>query len=136
MAIAVTWIQGVLRVATGSSGSPRVAVDQNAAWSREEFPQALADALAKAGAARGEVFLGTDSAMVLPLLEEIPPATAAITAKLLQKRAEKAAVFAEPILFGATALPGVVGAGLRRYLLQVAPTAWVEAIDKALAPRD
>ena len=135
MAIAVTWIQGVLRVATGSSGSPRVAVDQNAAWSREEFPQALADALAKAGASRGEVFLGTDSAMVLPLLEEIPPATAAITAKLLQKRAEKAAVFAEPILFGSTALPGVVGAGLRRYLLQVAPTAWVEAIDKALAPR-
>lgn len=135
MAIAVTWIQGVLRVATGSSGSPRVFVDANAAWSREQFPEALAEALAKARAAAGEVYLGTDSSMVLPLLEEIPPATAAITAKLLQRRAEKAAVFAEPIFFGSTALPGVVGAGQRRYLLQVAPAAWVEAIDKALAPR-
>ena len=135
MSIAVTWIQGVLRVATGSSGSPRVFVDTNAAWSREQFPEALADALGKASAPRGEVFLGTDSAMVLPLLEEIPPATPAITAKLLQRRAEKAAVFNEPIFFGSTALPGVVGAGLRRYLLQVAPAAWVEAVDKALAPR-
>lgn len=135
MAIAVTWIQGVLRVATGSSGSPRVSVDMNAAWSREEFPQALADALVKARAPQGNVFLGTDSSMVLPLLEEIPPATPAITAKLLQKRAEKAAVFAEPVFFGSTALPGVVGAGLRRYLLQVAPAAWVEGIDKSLEPR-
>jgi len=135
MSIAVTWIQGVLRVATGSSGSPRVFVDANATWSREQFPEALAEALAKARAPRGEVFLGTDSSMVLPLLEEIPPATAVITAKLLQKRAEKAAVFAEPIFFGSTALPGVVGAGQRRYLLQVAPAAWVEAIDKALEPR-
>ena len=135
MAIAVTWIQGVLRVATGSSGAPRIFVDANAAWSRDQFPDALADSLAKARAPQGEVFLGTDSSMVLPLLEEIPPATAAIVGKLLQKRAEKAAVFAEPIFFGSTALPGVVGAGLRRYLLQVAPAAWVEAIDKALAPR-
>jgi len=135
MAIAVTWIQGVLRVAMGSSGSPRVFVDANAAWSREQFPEALGEALAKARAAAGEVYLGTDSSMVLPLLEEIPPATAAITAKLLQRRAEKAAVFAEPIFFGSTALPGVVGAGQRRYLLQVAPAAWVEAIDKALEPR-
>ena len=45
MSIAVTWIQGVLRVATGSSGSPRVFVDANAAWSREQFPDALAEAL-------------------------------------------------------------------------------------------
>ena len=135
MSIAVTWIQGVLRVATGSSGSPRLFVDSNAAWSREQFPDALAEALAKARAPRGEVFLGTDSAMVLPLLEEVPPATAAITAKLLQRRAEKAAVFTEPVFFGSTVLPGVVGAGLRRYLLQVAPAAWVEAIDKALGPR-
>lgn len=135
MAIAVTWIQGVLRVASGSSGSPRVFVDANAGWSREQFPEALADALAKARAPRGEVFLGTDTSMVLPLLEEIPPATAAITAKLLQKRAEKAAVFNEPIFFGSTVLPGVVGAGQRRYLLQVAPAVWVEAIDKALEPQ-
>jgi len=135
MAIAVTWIQGVLRVATGSSGAPRIFTDTGAAWSREQFPEALAEALAKARAPQGEVFLGTDSSMVLPLLEEIPPATPAITAKLLQKRAEKAAVFAEPIFFGSTALPGVVGMGQRRYLLQVAPAAWVEAIDKALEPR-
>ena len=77
MAIAVTWIQGVLRVATGSSGAPRIFVDANAAWSRDQFPDALADSLAKARAPQGEVFLGTDSSMVLPLLEEIPPATAA-----------------------------------------------------------
>jgi hypothetical protein len=135
MAIAVTWIQGVLRVASGSSGSPRVFVDANAGWSREQFPEALADALAKVGAPRGEVFLGTDSPLVLPLVEEIPPASGAIAAKLLAKRAEKAAVFAEPVFMGSTAIPGVVGAGLRRYLLQVAPAAWVQAIDKALEPR-
>lgn len=122
-------------MASGSSGSPRVSVDANAAWSREQFPEAFADALAKAGAPRGEVFLGTDSPLVLPLVEEIPPASPAIAAKLLAKRAEKAAVFAEPVYLGSTSIPGTVGAGLRRYLLQVAPAAWVQAIDKALEPR-
>ena len=48
MAIAVTWIQGVLRVGTGSSGSPRVYVDQQAGWSREDFPQALVESLIQA----------------------------------------------------------------------------------------
>jgi len=135
MAIAVTWIQGVLRVAMGSSGSPRVFVDQQAAWSREDFPEALVTALEKARAPAGNVFLGTDSSLVLPLVEEIPPATPAIMAKLLQKRAERAAVFAEPVFVGSTPIPGTVGAGLRRYLLQVAPAAWVQAIDSALASR-
>lgn len=135
MAIAVTWIQGVLRVGTGSSGSPRVFVDPQAGWSREEFPQALVDALIKAKAPAGEVYLGTDSPLILPLVEEIPPATPAIATKLLQKRAEKAAVFAEPIFVGATPISGSVGPGLSRYLLQVAPAAWVKAVDAALATR-
>jgi hypothetical protein len=135
MAIAVTWIQGVLRVATGSSGNPRVYVDQQAGWTREQFPQALAEALSKAKAPSGEVYLGTDSSLILPLIEEIPPAVPAIASKLLQKRAEKAAVFAEPVFVGATPILGKVGAGLSRYLLQVAPAAWVKALDEALAPK-
>jgi hypothetical protein len=135
MAIAVTWIQGVLRVGTGSSGSPRVFVDPQAGWSREEFPQALVDALIKAKAPAGEVYLGTDSPLIIPLVEEIPPVPPASATKLLQKRAEKAAVFAEPIFMGATAILGNVGAGLSRYLLQVAPAAWVKAVDVALATR-
>ena len=135
MAIAVTWIQGVLRVGTGSSGSPRVYVDQQAGWSREDFPQALVESLIQAKAPAGEVYLGTDSPLVVPLVEEIPPATPAIATKLLQKRAEKAAVFAEPVFVGATPIPGSVGAGLSRYLLQVAPAAWVKAMDAALATR-
>lgn len=135
MAIAVTWIQGVLRVGTGSSGAPRVTVDPQAGWSREEFPQALVEALTKAQAPAGEVYLGTDSPLILPLVEEIPPATPAIATKLLQKRAEKAAVFAEPVFMGATTISGSVGAGLSRYLLQVAPAAWVRAVDVALATR-
>ena len=135
MAIAVTWIQGVLRVGTGSSGSPRVYVDQQAGWSREDFPQALVESLIQAKVPAGEVYLGTDSPLVIPLVEEIPPATPAIATKLLQKRAEKASVFAEPVFVGATPIPGSVGAGLSRYLLQVAPAAWVKAMDAALATR-
>ena len=135
MAIAVTWIQGVLRVGTGSSGSPQVYVDTQAGWSREEFPQALVEALIQAKAPAGEVYLGTDSPLVIPLVEEIPPATPAIATKLLQKRAEKASVFAEPVFVGATPISGAVGAGLSRYLLQVAPAAWVRAVDTALATR-
>jgi hypothetical protein len=135
MAIAVTWIQGVLRVGTGSSGSPRVFVDEQAGWTREDFPQALVESLIQAKAPAGEVYLGTDSALILPLVEEIPPATSAIATKLLQKRAEKAAVFAEPVFVGATPISGSVGAGLTRYLLQVAPAAWVKAVDTTLATR-
>ena len=135
MAIAVTWIQGVLRVGTGSSGSPRVYVDQQAGWSREDFPQALVESLIQAKVPAGEVYLGTDSPLVIPLVEEIPPATPAIATKLLQKRAEKASVFAEPVFVGATPIVGSVGAGLSRYLLQVAPAAWVKAVDAALATR-
>ena len=135
MSIAVTWIQGVLRVGTGSSGSPRVYVDEQAGWSREEFPQALADALVQAKAPAGEVYLGTDSPLIIPLLEEIPPATPAISAKLLLRRAEKAAVFGEPVFIGATPISVVVDQGLNRYLLQVTPAAWVRAMDAALATR-
>jgi hypothetical protein len=135
MSIAVTWIQGVLRVGTGSSGSPRVFVDEQAGWSREEFPQALADALVRAKAPAGEVYLGTDSPLIIPLLEEIPPATPAISAKLLLRRAEKAAVFAEPVFIGATPVSVVADQGLNRYLLQVVPAAWVKAVDAALATR-
>jgi hypothetical protein len=135
MAIAVTWIQGVLRIGTGSSSSPRIQTREDAAYSREEFPAALAQGLVQAGVKPDEVFLSTDSPLVIPLMEEIPPATPAIAAKLIQRRAEKAKVFNEPVETGRTLEAGTVTGGPQRFLVHVTPAEWVRRIDRELDAR-
>ena len=135
MAIAVTWIQGVLRVGTGSSGSPRIKTREHADYSREDFPVALAEGLVQAGAKPDEVFLGTDSPLLIPLMEEIPPATPAIAAKLIQRRAEKAKVFNEPVETGRTLEEGSGAGGAQRFLVHVAPADWLRKIDRELDAR-
>lgn len=135
MAIAVSWIQGVLRIGTGSSSSPRIKTRDNADYSREDFPAALAEGLVQAGTKPDEVFLGTDSPLIIPLMEEIPPATPAIAAKLLQRRAEKAKVFNEPVETGRTLEVGSGGGGPQRFLVHVAPAEWIQRIDRELEAR-
>jgi len=135
MAIAVTWIQGVLRIGTGSSSAPRIKTRENADYSREDFPAALAEGLIQAGAKPDEVFLGTDSPLIIPLMEEIPPATPAIAAKLLQRRAEKAKVFNETVETGRTLEAGSGGGGPQRFLVHVAPAEWIQKIDRELEAR-
>jgi hypothetical protein len=135
MAIAVTWIQGVLRIGTGSSSSPRIQTREGADYSREDFPAALAEGLVQAGAKPDEVFLGTDSPLIIPLMEEIPPATPAIAAKLIQRRAEKAKLFNEPVETGRTLEAGSGGGGPQRFLVHVAPAEWIQRIDRELDAR-
>lgn len=135
MPIAVTWIQGVLRIGTGSSGSPRIRTREDAAYSREDFPVALAEGLLQAGLKPDEVFLGTDSSLIIPLMEEIPPATPAIAQKLLQRRAEKAKSFNEPVLTGRTLEVDAVPGGPQRFLVHVAPADWIQKIDRELDTR-
>lgn len=135
MAIAVSWIQGVLRIGTGSSSSPRIQTREDAAYSREDFPAALAQGLVQAGVRPDEVFFGTDSPLIIPLMEEIPPATPAIAAKLIQRRAEKAKVFNEPVETGRTLEVGTVPGGPQRFLVHVAPAEWIQKIDRELDAR-
>ena len=135
MAIAVTWIQGVLRIGTGSSSSPRIRTREDAAYTREDFPVALAEGLIQAGTKPDEVFLGTDSPLIIPMTEEIPPATPAIAAKLLQRRAEKAKAFNEPVETGRTLETGTASGGPQRFLVHVAPAEWIQRIDRELDAR-
>ena len=131
MPIAVTWIQGTLRVSNGSQHYG----DEQFGYSREEFPAALADFLQRARMKSDEVFLGTDSPLLIPLMEEIPPATPAIAAKLIQRRAEKAKAFNEPVYCGRTLEADSDKAGPQRFLVHVAPEAWVQEIGKQLDAR-
>lgn len=131
MPIAATWIQGTLRVSNGSAHYG----DEQFGYPREEFPAAFADFLQRCKFKADEVFLGTDSPLIIPLMEEVPPATPAIAAKLIQRRAEKAKAFNEPVLCGRTLEAGSDKGGPQRYLVHVAPEAWVKAIGKELDAR-
>ena len=135
MAIAVTWIQGVLRIGVGSSSSPRILTREDAAYSRDEFPVQLAEGLVKARIKPDEVFIATDSPLVIPMMEEIPPATPAIAAKLLQRRAEKAKVFNEPVETGRTQEADTGSGGPQRFLVHVTPAEWIQRIDRELDAR-
>ena len=131
MPIAVTWIQGVLRVATGSAKSMKVFTVEEADYPREDFPAGLLDALQRAKTKPDEVLLSTDSPLLIPLMEEIPPATLEVAQKLLRRRAEKAKLFNEPIYCGLTA-EGTGSGSAQRYLLHVTPEEWVKAMDRQL----
>lgn len=72
MASYATWIQGILRISSsGRSGSTAQAYDLSDR-TRETFPAALAQALRAAGIKGGEVYLATDTSLIVPSLEELP----------------------------------------------------------------
>lgn len=132
MASYATWIQGILRISSsGRSGSTAQAYDL-ADRTRETFPAALAQALRAAGIKGGEVYLATDTSLIVPSLEELPPAGAGVTRTLLLRRAEKAKIYDEAVTVGFTEVGRPSLGQPRRVLAHVAPLAWVEEIEKEL----
>ena len=132
MAICVTWIQGVLRIGSSGRFFGKTTAYDLADQTRETFPAALVNALRTAGFQSGEVCLATDISLIVPSPEQVPPASAAVTRSLLQRRADKGKVFPEPISLGFTQIGRPVKGQPRRVLAHIVPLAWVEQIDKEL----
>ena len=125
--IAVSWIQGVVRIATATSSKiTRSAEAGTLINSPAEFLPALNQLLTTTRVSGTEVVVCTDNPVINPLVEETPPANAKVAASLLARRVEKAKPFPEPSVFGYARVNPEVKAGPQSYLVTASPKKFVE----------
>jgi len=128
--IAVSWIQGVVRIATATpSKITRSAEAGTLINSPAEFLPALNQLLTTTRVSGTEVVVCTDNPVINPLVEETPPANAKVAASLLARRVEKAKPFPEPSVFGYARVNPEVKAGPQSYLVTASPKKFVEDLD-------
>ena len=101
--IAVSWIQGVVRIATTSASRVSRSSEAGALVSNPaDFLATLNQLLTTTRVSGTEVVICTDNTVINPLVESTPPASAKVAANLLARRVEKAKPFPEPSVFGFT----------------------------------
>ena len=127
----VVWVQGDLYLVDPAGSKARSQEASHSASTPEELAVELRTLLSqgKRGSSKSVLFV-TDSQLLLPALEEVPPADAKLAAKLLAKRVEKAKLINEPFSLG---IQPIVQPGdkppPRRYLVTVGPLAWMQQLD-------
>ena len=127
----VVWVQGDLYLVDPAGSKARSQEASHSASTPEELAVELRTLLSqgKRGSSKSVLFV-TDSQLLLPALEEVPPADGKLAAKLLAKRVEKAKLINEPFSLG---IQPIVQPGdkppPRRYLVTVGPLAWLKQLD-------
>jgi len=132
--IAISWIQGVVRIASATPGKiSRAAEAGSLINSPAEFLPILNQLLTTTRVSGTEVIVCTDNPIINPLVEETPPANAKVVASLLARRVEKAKPFPEPSLFGYARLNPEAKSGPQSYLVTASPKKFVEEMDTTVA---
>ena len=127
----VVWVQGDLYLVDPAGSQARSQEASHSVSTPEELGVELRVLLSqgKRGSSKSVLFV-TDSQLLLPALEEVPPADAKLAAKLLAKRVEKAKLINEQFSLG---IQPIVQPGdkppPRRYLVTVGPLAWMKQLD-------
>jgi len=127
----VVWVQGDLFLVDASGSRAMSQSAPQPASTPEELATELRSLLSRGrrGSSKNVLFV-TDSQLLLPALEEVPPADAKLAAKLLAKRVEKAKLINEPFSLG---IQPIVQPGdkppPRRYLVTVGGLAWLKQLD-------
>ena len=127
----VVWVQGDLYLVDPAGSKARSQEASHSVSTPEELAVELRMLLSqgKRGSSKSVLFI-TDSQLLLPALEEVPPADGKLAAKLLAKRVEKAKLINEPFSLG---IQPIVQPGdkppPRRYLVTVGPLAWMKQLD-------
>ena len=127
----VVWVQGDLFLVDASGSRAMSQSAAQPASTPEELATELRSLLSRGrrGSSKNVLFV-TDSQLLLPALEEVPPADAKLAAKLLAKRVEKAKLINEPFSLG---IQPIVQPGdkppPRRYLVTVGGLAWLKQLD-------
>lgn len=131
----VVWIQNSMQVVDTAGRKARSVACPVPVATREELAVQLKDLLTRSrgGSVKNVLFL-TDSPLLLPAVEEVPPAEAKLAGKLLAKRVEKAKLINEPFALGIQPIlaPGEKPPP-RRYLVTVGPLAWLNELDAAVS---
>jgi len=131
----VVWIQSSLRVVDSAGRKARSVTSPVPVATREELAIRLKELLTKSrgGSAKNVLFL-TDSPLLLPAVEEVPPAESKLVGKLLSKRVEKAKLINEPFALGIQPIlaPGEKPPP-RRYLVTIGPLAWLNELDAVVS---
>jgi hypothetical protein len=127
----VIWVQGTLRLVEGDARRSRAYSLDSLAHNLDDLKAQLPRLLDQGRHGVRDILLVTDSALLLPAVEEIPPAETALAARLLAKRVEKAKLIDEPFSIGAQPIlnPGEKGPA-RRYLVTVTGLAWLRELDQ------
>lgn len=131
----VTWVQGTLRMVEGGPKKGRVYSVPSPAHNLDDLKAQLPALLQQGSRSNRDVLLVTDSPLLLPSVEEIPPAEIKLAMKLLSKRVEKAKLISEPFSIGVEPIhpPGEKVKGpARRYLVTASGLAWMQETDKVL----
>lgn len=127
----VTWVQGTLRMVEGDTKKSRVYSVPSPAHNLDDLKAQLPALLEQGSRGAKDILFVTDSALLLPAVEEIPPAEIKLAARLLAKRVEKAKLIDEPFSLGVQPIlpPGEKGPA-RRYLVTVTGLAWLRELDQ------
>jgi hypothetical protein len=127
----VIWVQGTLRLVEGDTKRSRAYSLDSLAHNLDDLKAQLPRLLDQGRHGLRDILFVTDSALLLPAVEEIPPAETALAARLLAKRVEKAKLIDEPFSIGAQPIlnPGEKGPA-RRYLVTVTGLAWLRELDQ------
>ena len=132
--IAVSWIQGVVRIASATPGKiSRASEAGTLINSPAEFLPTLNQLLTTTRVSGTEVVVCTDNPIINPLVEETPPANPKVVANLLARRVEKAKPFPEPSLFGYARVNPEVKSGPQSYLVTASPKKFVEEMDTTVS---
>lgn len=128
--IAISWIQGVVRIATTSASRVSRSSEAGALVSNPaDFLATLNQLLTTTRVSGTEVVICTDNTVINPLVESTPPASAKVAANLLARRVEKAKPFPEPSVFGFTRVNPEDKTGQQAYLVTASPKKFVEEMD-------
>ena len=127
----VIWVQGTLRLVEGDTKRNRAFFLDSPAHNLDDLKAALPRLLEQGRRGVRDILFVTDSALLLPAVEEIPPAETALAARLLAKRVEKAKMIGEPFSLGAQPILNRGEKGpARRYLVTVTGLAWLRDLDQ------
>ena len=128
--IAVSWIQGVVRIATTTTSKVNRMTEAGSLVSNPaDFLTILNQLLTTTRVSGTEVVICTDNPVINPLVESTPPATPKVAANLLARRVEKAKPFPEPSVFGFTRVNPDEKGGQQSYLVTASPKKFVEEMD-------
>ena len=127
----VVWVQGTLRLVEGDTKRSRAFSLDSPANNLDDLKVLLPQLLGQGRRSVRDILFVTDSALLLPSVEEIPPAEISLAARLLAKRVEKAKMIDGPFSLGAQPIlnPGEKGPA-RRYLVTVTGLAWLRELDQ------